>query len=128
VELPFEIQKDYGIPLYIQLEEQIRLFIRSGTLHPGDPMPTVRELAVALGINYNTVARVYRDLQRQGVLVLKRGIGTFVKQKPHGDASNGHDYRRVEQEARSLVGISKKNGLTVGELSQLIELLWKEGT
>lgn len=76
--LSVRINRKNGIPLYVQLEEQIRVLMHRGELQPGDLMPTVRELAVQLEINSNTVARVYRDLQNDGLLNLKRGIGTFV--------------------------------------------------
>ena len=76
-----EIDKGSGIPFYIQLSEQIRLLVHEGRLGAGDPLPTVRELAVELEVNANTVARVYRDLQQAGVLDLRRGVGTFVSDK-----------------------------------------------
>ena len=74
----FKIDRASPLPVYVQLAEQIRLLIRRGALSPGDPLPTVRELAVALSINANTVTRVYRDLQQEGLLRLERGLGTFV--------------------------------------------------
>ena len=66
------------VPLYAQLEREIRLGIATGTIVPGDQLPTVRQLAVDLRVNANTVARVYLGLEREGVLVTKRGVGTFV--------------------------------------------------
>ena len=65
-------------PLYAQLERGIRAAIATGRLATGDQLPTVRELAVELKVNANTVARVYLDLERSGVLQTRRGIGTFV--------------------------------------------------
>jgi GntR family transcriptional regulator len=65
-------------PLYAQLERGIRAAIATGRLTTGDQLPTVRELAVELKVNANTVARVYLDLERAGVLQTRRGIGTFV--------------------------------------------------
>src|SRR5258708_31373657 len=82
--LPIELQRDSGIPIYIQVREQIRLLIHKGVLKPGDPVPTVRALALSLGINLNTVARIYRDLEQERLLDLKRGLETFVTQ---GDAT-----------------------------------------
>ena len=73
-----EIEKHSAVPIYAQLQEQIRLLIRRGALRPGDAMPSVRTLAVDLEINANTVARVYRDLQHEGLLRLERGVGTFI--------------------------------------------------
>ncbi len=69
-------------PLYAQLERGIRAAIATGRLAVGDQLPTVRELAVELKVNANTVARVYLDLERGGVLQTRRGIGTFVASGP----------------------------------------------
>lgn len=65
-------------PLYAQLEQGIRGAIASGRLETGAQLPTVRQLAVDLRVNANTVARVYADLERAGVLETRRGVGTFV--------------------------------------------------
>jgi GntR family transcriptional regulator len=65
-------------PLYAQLEQGIRGAIGAGRLPPGAQLPTVRQLAVELKVNANTVARVYADLERAGVLETRRGVGTFV--------------------------------------------------
>jgi GntR family transcriptional regulator len=65
-------------PLYAQIERGIRAAIANGRLAPGDQLPTVRELAVDLKVNANTIARVYLDLERAGVLQTRRGVGTFV--------------------------------------------------
>ena len=126
MKLPVDIQKESGIPLYIQLEEQIRLLIRGGRLVPGEPMPTVREMAVELGINYNTAARVYRDLQNDGFLKLQRGIGTFVAEKVPGQSLQTKDLTSLRQKARELVDLGKEMDLKPAELLRLIEITWKE--
>jgi GntR family transcriptional regulator len=69
-------------PIYAQLERGLRAAIAAGRIHAGDQLPTVRELAVELRINANTVARVYAALERDGVLETRRGIGTFVSTTP----------------------------------------------
>ena len=66
-------------PLYAQLERAIRSAIATGRLTVGGQLPTVRQLAVALQINANTVARVYAELERAGVVETRRGVGTFVR-------------------------------------------------
>lgn len=65
-------------PIYAQLERGLRAAIASGRLTAGDQLPTVRQLAVELRINANTVARVYADLEKAGVLETRRGVGSFV--------------------------------------------------
>ena len=69
-------------PIYAQLERALRAAIATSKLRPGDQLPTVRELAVQLRINANTVARVYAALERDGVFETRRGVGTFVSTTP----------------------------------------------
>ncbi len=125
VQLPISVDKNSGIPVYIQLGERIRLLIRQGWLHPGDPLPTVRELAVELGINANTVARVYRELQADGVLHLERGVGTSVA-KGHDGTAAPDGFRELEHKALELIQLARQAGMRCGELSQLIEARWQE--
>ncbi len=66
------------MPIYAQLEQGIRGLIARGKLAEGDQLPTVRQMAVELKINANTVAKVYAELERDGVLASKRGVGTFI--------------------------------------------------
>ena len=65
-------------PIYAQLDRGLRAAIAAGRLHAGDQLPTVRQLAVDLRVNANTVARVYAELERDGVLETRRGVGSFV--------------------------------------------------
>lgn len=65
-------------PIYAQLDRGLRAAIATGRLRPGDQLPTVRQLAVDLQVNANTVARVYAELERDGVLETRRGVGSFV--------------------------------------------------
>jgi GntR family transcriptional regulator len=81
-----EIEFESTIPLYEQIVEQLQTLIKEGDLSPGDQLPTTRQLAVKLGINFNTVARAYRLLDQEGLISTQPGRGTFVldqsKQKP----------------------------------------------
>ena len=75
-------------PLYAQLEREILASIATGHLPAGSQLPTVRQLAVDLRVNANTVARVYTQLERAGVLETRRGVGTFVVGTPRSAAAN----------------------------------------
>lgn len=76
-----------GVPFYRQITQQVRFAIARGDLAPGDQLPTVRQLAVDLSINPNTVIRAYRELEIAGVLETQQGSGTFVgSEKPRVDA------------------------------------------
>jgi GntR family transcriptional regulator len=120
------IDRASPLPVYVQLAEQIRLLVRRGALSPGDPLPTVRELAVALSLNANTVTRVYRDLQQEGLLRLERGLGTFVAPQQRDTTLADRDYQRIVKRTRELVALSRESGLTARELAQLLEGIWKE--
>lgn len=88
-------------PLYAQLDRGIRAAIAAGKLRSGDQLPTVRKLAVELKINANTVAKVYAELERGGVLATQRGIGTFVRAHPAPTVPTTR--RDRERELRPLV-------------------------
>jgi len=122
----FKIDRASPLPVYVQLAEQIRLLVRRGALSPGDPLPTVRELAVELAINANTVTRVYRDLQQEGLLRLERGLGTFVQPQQREATLVDRDYQRIVKRTRELVALSRESGLTARELAQLVDGVWKE--
>lgn len=77
-----EINPDDPLPLYAQLERGIRAAIASGRLVAGHQLPTVRQLAVDMRVNANTVAKVYLELERAGVLETRRGVGTFIRETP----------------------------------------------
>jgi len=122
----FRIDRASPLPVYVQLAEQIRLLIHRGALAPGDPLPTVRELAVALGVNANTVARVYRDLQQEGQLRLERGLGTFVEPQRRASTLADRDYQRIVRRTRELIVLCRDSGITAREFAQLVDGIWKE--
>ena len=74
----FQIDTKSGVPFYRQIVEQVKFGIARGGLQPGDQLPTVRQLAVDLSINPNTVLRAYRELEIEGVIDTHQGSGTFV--------------------------------------------------
>ncbi|MCA9179154.1 MAG: GntR family transcriptional regulator [Planctomycetales bacterium] len=123
--LPLQIQKDSGLPVYVQVEQQLRLLMHQGELLPGDLLPTVRELAVELGVNSNTISRVYRDLQAAGLLVLRRGVGTFVAESAGVRPIRPKDLKGLVKKVDGLVELAQSLGMTSPELSQLIETRWK---
>ena len=85
------------MPLYAQLTRAIQFAIATGRLKIGDQLPTVRQLAVELRVNANTVAKVYAELERAGVLDTRRGVGTFVGAH-HFEAKNRRDHEAILRE------------------------------
>jgi GntR family transcriptional regulator len=86
-------------PIYAQLERAIRASIATGRLGPGDQLPTVRQLAVDLRINANTVARVYAELERADVIETRRGVGSFIRATP----ARAHPPREHDRRLRAFV-------------------------
>jgi GntR family transcriptional regulator len=76
--IQFHLDTRSGVPTYLQLVQQVRQAVRLGILHPGDQLPTVKEVVGELAINPNTVLKAYRELDRDGLVEGRRGIGTFV--------------------------------------------------
>ena len=93
----FNIDTGHPTPLYHQLQRAIRFAIATGKLSVGDQLPTVRQLAVELRINANTVAKVYAELERLGIVETRRGVGTFVKAR-HFEATRDTDREREMRE------------------------------
>ena len=75
------------VPIYIQLMEQIKHMIAAGELQPGDQLPTVRQLAADLRVNFNTVARAYRLLDEESIISTQHGRGTFILELPSEEKS-----------------------------------------
>jgi GntR family transcriptional regulator len=115
-------------PLYAQLERALRAAIAAGRLRVGDQLPTVRQLAVDLRINANTVARVYADLERNGVLETRRGVGSFVRASA-ADARPRHEHeRRLRAFVTRVLADAAAAGFTPKELVAEIQSHRKEGS
>ena len=115
--MKLQIEPASKVPIYIQVEEQIRSLIAAGQLQPGDQLPTIRELAADLRVNYNTIARIYLDLDRDGVISTQRGRGTFVAGVPNED-----EMARVRQEKlQAIVCAAVEEARTLGYAPDEIE-------
>src|ERR1700712_1491435 len=82
--LTFHLASRSSLPPYAQLVEQVRQALLTGVLRPGDRLPTVKEVAGALAVNPNTVSKAYRDLEHEGLVEGRQGVGTFVVRRPDG--------------------------------------------
>lgn len=111
----FKLDPRSGVPVYRQLIDQVQAGIASGNLTSGEQIPTVRQVAVDLEINPNTVLRAYRELEIRGVLDTQQGTGTFISDRkvPQDDAE--HD-RQLEQLVSEFVARAGAGGFTVKEL------------
>jgi GntR family transcriptional regulator len=118
----FRLDLRSGVPVYRQIIDQVRAGIASGTLSAGDQLPTVRQLAVDLAINPNTVLRAYRELELGGMLETQQGTGTFITQKKvrRDEVERARQLSQLAGEFLSRAGAA---GFTVQELlEQLREM------
>jgi GntR family transcriptional regulator len=103
-------------PIYAQVERGLRAAIAAGRLKPGDQLPTVRELAVDLRVNANTVARVYSELERAGVFETRRGVGTFVRASRTEARPASEHAKRLRAFATRALSEADAHGFTADEL------------
>jgi GntR family transcriptional regulator len=122
----FPIDDTDPTPLYAQLERAIRVSIATGRLRPGDKLPTVRQLAVDLRINANTVAKVYGELERAGVLETQRGVGTFVQEVGSQAASLSDRERQLMALADRFLTGAVTLGFSAQEAIALLKTRWMD--
>lgn len=81
---PLDIKLDFrsGVPIYVQIVEQVQQLLAAGKIKPGDQLPTVRQLASEIRVNFNTVARAYRMLDEAGLISTQQGRGTYILDRP----------------------------------------------
>lgn len=108
-------------PIYAQLEQGLRAAIAAGRLLAGEQLPTVRQLAVDLRVNANTVARVYADLERAGVLETRRGVGSFIRATPERARPPREHERRLRTFVTRLLADADAAGFTLDEVVRALE-------
>jgi len=108
-----------GIPIYVQLRQQILALIGRGVLKPGVQIPTMRQVAVALKIDLNTVQRAYAELERDGVLAKQRGVGTFVTETPPPRNAK----KPVQDFAHRIAAQAKAQGIALDDLAEALARL-----
>jgi len=114
----FRVHQASGIPLYVQLMEQVKHALETGALRAGDQLPAIRKVAEDLVMNPNTVVRAYRELQHEGIIELRHGSGAYVSERATGPA-------RVTRKAQGIVQAALDRlvqlGLTGEEIHRLME-------
>lgn len=122
----FSLDAHTGVPAYRQIIDQVLGGIATGTLRPGDQLPTVRQLAVDLAINPNTVVRAYRELEIREVLSTQQGTGTFLTdKKPPANALDRE--RRVARLCGELLSKAGAEGIELKEIVSYLNEVSKEG-
>ncbi len=114
-----------GVPVYRQLIDQVFVAVASGALQPGDQLPTVRQLAVDLSINPNTVVRAYKELELRGMLMTQQGTGTFITAKKVKQ-DEAQRQRRLTHIVSEFLARAGADGFTLDEVVSRLEELRAE--
>lgn len=116
----FRIHPDSGTPIYVQLMEQVMHAIETGALRPGEQLPAIRALAEDTVTNPNTVAKAYRELEHEGVIELRQGLGAFVRV----GVSSAREAGAMKQAHRAMgaaVAVMRKLGLSEASMRRVFE-------
>jgi GntR family transcriptional regulator len=116
----FSLDLSTGVPAYRQIIDQVHAGIASGAIAGGHQLPTVRQAAVDLSVNPNTVVRAYRELEIRGILTTHQGTGTFISDRePEPDSKERN--RRLNQLVAEFVARAGRDGFTLKELQERLK-------
>jgi GntR family transcriptional regulator len=117
--LHFQINPSSGVPVYRQVMDQIRYYVAAGQLKPGDPLPSIRDLAGILHINPNTIVKAYNELQHKGVIGIQHGKGAYVAEAttPKSSVEIDQEFRRL---AGALAAAAVQMGLSAKHATELL--------
>jgi GntR family transcriptional regulator len=116
----FRIHFDSGIPIYVQLMQQVMHAVETGALRPGEQLPAIRAVAEDTVTNPNTVAKAYRELEHEGVIELRQGLGAFVR----AGVSSARDAGAMKQAHRAMgtaLAVMRKLGLSEASMRRVFE-------
>ena len=118
--ISFRVDGRSGVPPYLQIVRQVRQALRMGVLNVGDQLPTVREVVAAVAVNPNTVLKAYRDLEREGLIEVRAGQGTFVRARPPGPPPGTHS--RLGRSLARWVREAREAGLDEESMESLLRV------
>jgi GntR family transcriptional regulator len=116
--ITFHLAARSSLPPYVQIVEQVRQALLGGVLRPGDRLPTVKEVVGSLAINPNTVLKAYRDLEREGLVEGRQGVGTFVMRRPDGPPPN--EQAALKRALANWVAKAQRAGLADGDIESMV--------
>lgn len=117
------------VPIYVQLVDRIKNLVASGTLGPGDQLPTVRQMAAELRVNFNTIARAYRILDEEGVISTQQGRGTYVLEPMPPERASRLRRAALEGMTKSFLEHAHQVGFKPDEVSTVLDELidtWRD--
>jgi GntR family transcriptional regulator len=116
-----------GIPIYVQIRDQLLRAIGSGTLRPSEQLPTMRELAVRLKVDLNTVRHAYDELEQTGAIVILRARGTYVAEKPP-PVDGARQEKRIEALAQQAIALAASAGIDPADVArEMLQLSKRTG-
>lgn len=117
--VPFRLDPGSGVPFYRQVIDQVLLAVADGRLKPGVQLPTVRQLAVDLSVNLNTIARAYREMEIRGIVETQQGTGTFVaNRKP--EKKTAERRKALERLVDQFLTTAASQGFTIEEFAEAL--------
>ena len=119
-DLVFKLDFRQHEPIYSQIVAQVKQFISAGVLKPGDQLPTVRQLAADMRVNFNTVARAYRMLDEEGVISTQQGRGTYILDLPHPADQSQLRREKLEHLVGGLVHEARRLGYASEEVVEVL--------
>jgi len=128
--MPIQIDFRSGIPIYIQIMNQVRQMVANGDLKPGDQLPTVRQLAIDLKVNWNTVARAYRLLDEAGLISTQQGRGTFIWEMPSEETTRQLHQQTLEGLTRRYLAEAAHLGISPQDVRDFFQkeiTAWEQG-
>jgi GntR family transcriptional regulator len=124
--LDFHIERS-GVPIYVQIRDQIQRAIGHGSLRPGEQLPTMRQLAVDLKVDLNTVRHAYDELERSGVIVILRARGTYVSERPP-PVDVAQKARKVRALAHQFIALATSSGIDPADVAnELLKVAKQRG-
>jgi GntR family transcriptional regulator len=117
------------VPIYVQLVDRIKNLVASGTLGPGDQLPTVRQMAAELRVNFNTIARAYRILDEEGVISTQQGRGTYVLEPMPPERASRLRRAALEGMTKSFLEHAHQVGFKPDEVTTVLDELidtWRD--
>jgi GntR family transcriptional regulator len=110
-----------GMPLYLQLVEQVKHAVETGAMRPGEQLPAIRSVAESLVINPNTVAKAYRELEHEGIVELRQGAGAFIAASAHTRRTAPATLRAAQRVVADTIERLRGNGVSDEEIRRLVE-------
>lgn len=127
----FSLDFRSGVPVYVQLVEQVLQYLSNGSLRPGDQLPTVRQMAAELRVNFNTIARAYRMLDEAGLISTQQGRGTYIVDQPVAEKTAVLKRDALEVQLEHFFTLLERQGYTPAEVEpswQKILDAWRNGS